>query len=223
MSTIIYVLTLISCVAAIIATFIKKDFSVLQKVNALIYLFFTAISIYLLSPVIDELKSTFNADYPYVDILSNLFLLITLISTCIVTTIKFYKNEKFQKNSFHIYDFGIIVFAAIMTINILYSNKEFTFMLSPLIIYSVINLQMMVNASEDLKTTSSKVLYFVTNGSLAVFWVACLIMLLKRVPDISASVTIIIISSLILAFCGLIFGLININKLGAKKWKKLQL
>lgn len=223
MSTIVYVLTLISCVAAIIATFIKKDFSVLQKVNALIYLFFTAISIYLLSPVIDELKSTFNADYPYVDILSNLFLLITLISTCIVTAIKFYKNEKFQKNSFHIYDFGIIVFAAIMAINILYSNKEFTFMLSPLIIYSVINLQMMVNASEDLKTTSSKVLYFVTNGSLAVFWVACLIMLLKKVPDISASVTIIIISSLILAFCGLTFGLININKLGAKKWKKLQL
>ena len=217
MSTIILILTLFSCISAIITVFLKKDFNVLQKINAVIYLFFVTAFISLLSSVINYLKTSFVVDYSYIDILNSLFMLTTFIGAVIITVGNFYKNKNFQKYAYRLYDIGIVVFAVIMTINILYSNYSFKYMLAVLILSSALNISMMINSSENLKSLASKSIYFISNFLLGVFWLVCIVTFFNRLTNISSNVVIFIIMTLILSFNGLVFGLITVKKESSKQ------
>lgn len=212
MSSIILILTLISCVLALISIFFKKDFKALQKTNAIIYILFTTAFICFLSTIINYLKITFLADYSYIDILNNLFLLSTFIGAVLIIIGVFFTNENYQKYAYRLYDIGIVVFTIIMAINILYSNSQFAFMAVPLIMTSLLNISMMVNASEQLKNNASKGIYFSINAVIGAFWIICMVLFINKITTVSASIAIIIVTTLILSFSGLIFGLINSKK-----------
>lgn len=208
MNTILLIIGLVACLGSSVTLFFKKDFTLLKKLNSIVYTVATGLFLICLNYILEYFKTFFGILNSYMTIVSSVFLISSIIGFIIIMILSFVKSIAVSR----IYSILMTVTMIAFLINILYYNPNYSFLSVVVVVLSLLNITMMINSTESLSSKASKVLYFTVNGLNCVFWSACLILFMKKLSSFESLSIILLAIFTVIAFLGTLIGIISLKR-----------
>lgn len=210
---IICVSGIVLCAITLICYILFKNCSLFQKINAGVYFIFLGIYLYVTEIMLKFVQNYYLSKLQYNSIIISVITLTCVLGILLVFIGIFYKNEKFQKYSYRIYEGFLLALSIALIINVATSLTNSAFLAPMIFLTFIISEQFMINTSETLENTFSKILYFVVNAIIGCTWLIGLIMLAVKISfKTNISFILLSISALIIALSSIIFGILRIKK-----------
>ena len=215
---IICVSGIVLCAITLICYILLKKCSILQKINAGVYFVFLGIYFYVTEIMLNFVRNYYLSNLDYNSIILSVITLACILGVLLVFIGLFYKNAKFQKYSYRVFEGFMLILSVALIINVATSVTNSVF-LAPLIFLTLIfSEHFMINATETLDTAASKIFYFVVNVIIGCIWIVGMIALAIKLSFNANAVFIMLsISALIIALSSIIFGILRIKKGELKK------
>ena len=204
---------IVLCAITLICYILFKKCSSFQKINAAVYFVFLGIYFYVTEIMLNFVQNYYLSKLEYNSIILSVITMACGLGVLLVLFGLFYKKEKFQKYSYRIFEGIILILSVALIINAFTSVTNSVF-LAPLIFLTLIfSEHFMINATEKLDTSSSKIYYFVVNIIIGCIWFIGLIVLAVKISfNLNTVFIVLSISALIIALSSIIFGILRIKK-----------
>lgn len=216
LNSVLHILSLSSVfisIIAIITRFINKSYSFFLKINSIVYLLLIGVT-----PLLSEFLLNFVQSYQKLYIEYNtritiISVIINIAGLLLIIIGNLIKSDKLQSKAYRIYELASLVVYIALIYNLFSSNKESVFISPILFLALIFNTCCNVNLTEKLNDKISKILYFLTNSLLALFFVVSIIMLtLTNTFSINLQFITILVITIILSACGFVCGILEIKR-----------
>lgn len=200
-------------IIAIITRFINKSYSFFLKINSIVYLLLIGVT-----PLLSEFLLNFVQSYQKLYIEYNtritiISVLINIAGLLLIIIGNLIKSDKLQSKAYRIYELASLVVYIALIYNLFSSNKESVFISPILFLALIFNTCCNVNLTEKLNDKISKILYFLTNSLLALFFVVSIIMLtLTNTFRFNLQFITILVITIVLSACGFVCGILEIKR-----------
>lgn len=208
MNSYIIIICLIACIGAVATVFFKKDYSLLQKVNSAVYSLTTGAFLLCCNYILIYFKSVYGISGSYMNTLITVLSVSSFIGFILTIILSFKRNLSVSR----IYSLLMLVVTVAFTINIFYSNPAYKFMAVVIIVLALLNIVMVTDSTEDLKSKPSISIYFTVNIINCIFWSVSLGMFIKKLSTAGDLSVILLAIGIIVAFIGTIVGFINFKR-----------
>lgn len=208
MNTYIFIFGLIACLCTVIIEFFKKDFTVLQKVNSTVYTVSTGLFLICVNYILTYFKSVYGISNTYMNIITTVFSISTLIGFVFIIILNFFKNNYLSR----IYSLVLLITAIAFSVNILYYNPTYKFMMVIVFVLTLLNITMMTNSTELLSKKTSVIIYFTVNILNCAFWSICLFLFTKKISAFDSLQIVLLAIFIIVAFSGTLLGIFTLKR-----------
>ena len=216
LNSVLHILSLSSVfisIIAIITRFINKSYSFFLKINSIVYLLLIGVT-----PLLSEFLLNFVQSYQKLYIEYNtritiISVIINIVGLLLIIIGNLIKSDKLQSKAYRIYELASLVVYIALIYNLFSSNKESVFISPILFLALIFNTCCNVNLTEKLNDKISKILYFITNSLLVLFFVVSIIMLtLTNTFSFNLQFITILVITIILSACGFVCGILEIKR-----------
>lgn len=216
LNSVLHILSLSSVfisIIAIITRFINKSYSFFLKINSIVYLLLIGVT-----PLLSEFLLNFVQSYQKLYIEYNtritiISVIINIVGLLLIIIGNLIKSDKLQSKAYRIYELASLVLYIALIYNLFSSNKESVFISPILFLALIFNTCCNVNLTEKLNDKISKILYFITNSLLVLFFVVSIIMLtLTNTFSFNLQFITILVITIILSACGFVCGILEIKR-----------
>lgn len=204
---------IVLCAITLICYVLFKKCSFFQKISAGVYFVFLGIYLYVTEIMLNFVQSYYLSKLEYNSIIISVITLASVLGILLVLIGIFYKNTKFQKYSYRIYEGFLLALSISLIVNVATSITNSAFLTPMIFLTLIFSEHFLINTSETLDNTSSKILYFVVNAIIGCIWFVGLIVLAVKISlNTNIAFIILSISALIIALSSIIFGILRIKK-----------
>lgn len=201
------------CAVTLILYLIFKKCSILQKINASIYLI--ALGAYLLftEKLVSFVQTYYYSVLSYNLIMTSIITATALIGVILVLIGLFNKTEKFQTYAYKGFEVLMLILSIALIWSIFTSVTKSLFLVPIIFLTLIFSEYFMVNATETLENKTSKIIYFTVNAIIGVLWLIGMILLAVKISFNTNTVFVILsIIALILALSSILLGILRIKK-----------